>query len=63
MSGTLYLALCNLELKIRKGDDDDDDDEEEERQKFSTKQLIKPSLSTKSPSLSEKFYKFSFGWK
>ena len=58
MSGTLYLALCNLELKIRKGDDDD---EEEERQKFSTKQLIKPSLSTKSPSLSEKFYKFSFG--
>ena len=61
MSGTLYLALCNLELKIRKGDDDDD--EEEERQKFSTKQLIKPSLSTKSPSLSEKFYKFSFGWK
>ena len=61
MSGTLYLALCNLELKIRKGDDDDD--EEEERQKFSSKQLIKPSLSTKSPSLSEKFYKFSFGWK
>ena len=59
MSGTLYLALCNLELKIRKGDDDDD--EEEERQKFSAKQLIKPSLSTKSPSLSEKFYKFSFG--
>ena len=58
MSGTLYLALCNLELKIRKGDDDDD---EEERQKFSSKQLIKPSLSTKSPSLSEKFYKFSFG--
>ena len=57
MSGTLYLALCNLELKIRKGDDDD----EEERQKFSAKQLIKPSLSTKSPSLSEKFYKFSFG--
>ena len=60
MSGTLYLALCNLELKIRKGEDDD---EEEERQKFSAKQLIKPSLSTKSPSLSEKFYKFSFGWK
>ena len=59
MSGTLYLALCNLELKIRKGDDDDE--EEEERQKFSAKQLIKPSLSTKSPSLSEKFYKFSFG--
>ena len=58
MSGTLYLALCNLELKIRKGDYDDDD---EERQKFSAKQLIKPSLSTKSPSLSEKFYKFSFG--
>ena len=58
MSGTLYLALCNLELKIRKGDDGE---EEEERQKFSSKQLIKPSLSTKSPSLSEKFYKFSFG--